>query len=719
MDKSILATYVYTLYTSLKNSIEKLYSSSPQIKKDILTNRYFMPDYKNEYVKEFIKKKRTGGIRRIYEPSGELKEVLVNFDLFMKSIWLFDNNYNYVIMRKDDEEDDVTSYIEKYKYIKYKNNTAFILSTRGSSVAGFEKMIEDYFLSKNPDDYLIIKTDVKDFFTSVRYDVMANIFKTVYSDLYNNFSELTAQIGITPLEDFLSVISDALALSFYKGSLPQGFPTSPLLSYYYIIGNKLLCSETFSLKLAKLSARDKDKYNRDDSFYICNKIPISLTTRQKLDYIIDTICTKKADLNKEIIKVRIEDIVTRYASDIFLNVILQYPINKLVHLKKDPKADTNRLSCTFSIVNYVDDVLFIMNNVLIREVRKWQSRKEYMKALSGDIKNSIGIGLDRDLVNMVYSAIMYKLTDVLMYFYFNPVDVLNKKSLSRPMVINSYKINATVNVLSYPEIADLFLKCFVKVKEKYDNTTDTNEKNVYLSLLYRFLLIDELYVSLYDAESILQEYNFLKYSDLYKQYKEKYLALSDFYPELDKSIYLDKSTGTVEKLAKELEDMLYKDDIDAYMIRIIGLDKIGQVIKLYGNSYVKEENGILYYDGVPAFSHRKTRVMFFKTLKKVLGMIWMKNGKLSPAKYKSYREQIFQILKKIKEKPLTKQEINIIIKMDVKDYIKQIDGYFSYAEELKSVSDRRAFKEFKDMYNKFKEYVASLEEVEQKQGGSI
>lgn len=159
--------------------------------------------------------KKSGGIRNIYAPNKNLKEV------------------QRVIKQK------LEQHINEYQTLNgIKNNVSH----------GFEKnksIITNSEIHKNKK--IVFNTDIKDFFSTIHFGRVKGFFiKNRYFQMEENIATMLAQ------------------LVCYKGALPQGSPTSP------IIGN-LICN-TLDIKLLRLCKKFKLNYTRyaDDLTFSTN-----------------------------------------------------------------------------------------------------------------------------------------------------------------------------------------------------------------------------------------------------------------------------------------------------------------------------------------------------------------------------------------------------------------------------------------------------------------
>ena len=124
--------------------------------------------------REYRIKKRKGGFRIITEPMPELKVLLLNLKLHLDTVPLHDSAHGFVL-------------------------------NRSPKTNALVHRCQDY----------VLNIDLKDFFPSIKIDPMMNLLREY------DFSE-----------EILMWIEH---LCFYKGALPQGSPTSPVLSNIFMI----------------------------------------------------------------------------------------------------------------------------------------------------------------------------------------------------------------------------------------------------------------------------------------------------------------------------------------------------------------------------------------------------------------------------------------------------------------------------------------------------
>ncbi len=152
----------------LNEKLYKLYMQANEILKDDMSSRY----------KTYFKKKSNGSLRKIDIPDETLKKFMKDFVRFI------DNDLKYV------------SHNSSYAYIKGKNT---------------KKLVEEH---KTFDGDYLVKMDIYNFFGSCTYEVIMKAFTKIYP-----FCILNSEM-----------LSMVLKTCLYNNVLPQGAPTSPILS---------------------------------------------------------------------------------------------------------------------------------------------------------------------------------------------------------------------------------------------------------------------------------------------------------------------------------------------------------------------------------------------------------------------------------------------------------------------------------------------------------
>jgi len=200
---------LFSKLSILKDKLEKFKESHPEIDKDIENDIFNSPNapiYENIIEKHIIKNGRK--TRIIYEPKGEFKSLLKEIHKTFKLLVYFSHTPSV------------------------SNNIYFMGLNKSTSIPN---VVKSALHNVNPFLTSVLKADLHDFFGSIKYEIFMSLIgwqKKVIETL-ENMIDITGEEK-DAIKSYVELIRYMLKIVFYKGSLPQGFPTSPLFSYYFL-----------------------------------------------------------------------------------------------------------------------------------------------------------------------------------------------------------------------------------------------------------------------------------------------------------------------------------------------------------------------------------------------------------------------------------------------------------------------------------------------------
>lgn len=200
---------LFSKLSILKDKLDKFKENHPEIDRDIESDIFNSPEapiYENIIEKHVLKKGRK--TRIIYEPKGEFKSLLKEIHKTFKLLVYF-------------------SHVPSVS-----NNIYFMGLNKSTSIPN---VVKSTLHNVNPFLTSVLKTDLHDFFGSVKYEIFMSLIswqKKVIETL-KNMIDVTGEEE-DAIKTYIELIRYMLKIVFYKGSLPQGFPTSPLFSYYFL-----------------------------------------------------------------------------------------------------------------------------------------------------------------------------------------------------------------------------------------------------------------------------------------------------------------------------------------------------------------------------------------------------------------------------------------------------------------------------------------------------
>lgn len=259
--------------------------------------RSFIPNqigYKDYYKKLPIPKKN-GGIRIVYVPTPELKQI--------------------------------------QHFIKEKYLSSFPVSEHAMAYVGGKSIVDNASMHRHNTSFLFV--DVHNFFNSINFEMLFNILKK-----YN----------ATDLDDF--EIRTMLLLCSHNHEFAQGCVTSPLLSNIYLYEFDRIISDIISDLPNGLYTR----YSDDITISSSEKIPIIVKTKieEELKKYNLTINKKKTHFSSNVDNIRITGVRVKRNGEITLDTTFKKKLKtRIYHKYMNIDKSTGDIEELIGLINYL------------------------------------------------------------------------------------------------------------------------------------------------------------------------------------------------------------------------------------------------------------------------------------------------------------------------------------------------------------------------------